>query len=221
MPHVVDPSLRIIFCEGRPGSLDDLLLWHLLPAGQVLIQPVGGKYGMRAFIEGYLGSYPRSQPDYLGFRDRNFDVEPPERPQLIRLPGEKPIWLSHRAAIENYLIDADLLWQYWTERESAPGWAHGPALSTDEIEDHIRESARELANYQAVRWALAKLKPGPRWPEVRTTWTKDGSGDIPTSLAYEDCLEQACQLVASFQNQIQGYSSRSFARVCRSVLPAI
>lgn len=204
MPHVVDPSLRIIFCEGRPGSLDDLLLWHLLPAGQVLIQPVGGKYGMRAFIEGYLGSYPTSQPDYLGFRDRNFDVEPPERPQLIRLPGEKPIWLSHRAAIENYLIDADLLRQYWTERESAPGWAHGPALSTDEIEDHIRESARELANYQAVRWSLAKLKPGPRWPKVRTTWTKDGSGDIPTSLAYEDCLEQACQLVASFQNQIQG-----------------
>ena len=203
MPRVVDPSLRIIFCEGRPGSLDDLLLWHLLPVGQVLIQPVGGKYGMRAFIEGYMGSYPESQPDYLGFRDRNFDVEPPELPQLIRLAGEKPIWLSHRAAIENYLIDADLFRQYWTERESAPGWAHGPALSTAEIKDHIRESARELADYQAVRWALAKLKPGPRWPEIHTTWTKDGSGDIPASLAYEDCLDQACQLVASFQNQIQ------------------
>lgn len=204
MPRVIDPASRIIFCEGRPGSLDDLLLGHLVPVGRVLIKPVGGKHGMRAFIEGYLGSYPGAQPDYLGFRDRNFDVEPPERPQLIRLPGEKPIWLSHRAAIENYLIDADLLRQYWAERESAPGWRHGPAPSTDEIEDHIRESARELADYQAVRWALAKLKPGPRWPEIRTTWAKDGSGDIPASLAYEDCLDQACQLVASFQDQIQG-----------------
>lgn len=203
MPRVVDPSLKIIFCEGRPESLDDLLLGHLMPVGQVLIQSVGGKHGMRAFIEGYLDGYPGSQPDYLGFRDRNFDIEPPELPQLIRLPGEKPIWLSHRTAIENYLIDTDLLWQYWTERESAPGWRHGPALSTDEIEGHIRESAGELADYQAVRWALAKLKPGDRWPEIRTTWTKDGSGDIPTSLAYEDCLDQACQLVASFQNQTQ------------------
>jgi len=158
---------------------------------------------MRAFIEGYLGSYPGSQPGYLGFRDRDFDAEPPEHPGLIRLQGEKPIWLSHRAAVENYLIDADLLRQYWTERESAPAWAHGPALSITEIEDHIRESARELADYQAVRWALAKLKPGLRWPEIHTTWTKDGSGDIPSSLDYDDCLAQACQLTASFQSQTQ------------------
>lgn len=204
MPRVVDPSLKIIFCEGRPGSLDDLLLGCLMPVGQVLIKPVGGKYGIRAFIEGYLGNYPdESRPDYLGFRDRDFDVEPPENPALIRLSGEKPIWLTYRAAVENYLIDADLIRQYWTERENTPGWAHGPALPTAEIKDHIRESARELAEYQAVRWALAGLKPGPRWPEIRTTWTKNGSGDIPSSLAYDDCLIQASQLVTSFQSQIQ------------------
>ena len=203
MPRVVDPSLKIVFCEGRPGSLDDLLLGHLMPVGKVLIQPLGGKHGMRAFIEGYLGSYPGAQPGYLGFRDRDFDVEPPQEPAPIPLPGEKPIWLSHRAAVENYLIDADLFWQYWVEREHTPGWAHGPALSTDEIEDHIQESARELADYQAVRWALARLKPGPRWPEVHTTWTKDGSGDIPPSLAYDDCLAQACRLVTSFQDHVR------------------
>lgn len=202
MPRVVDPALRIAFCEGRPGSLDNLLLGHLMPVGRVLIQPVGGKRGMRAFIEGYLGSYPGSQPEYLGFCDRDFDIEPPEQAELIRLPGEKPIWFSHRAAVENYLIDADLLRQYWTERENTPGWAHGPALPTGEIEDHIRESARELTEYQAVRWALARLKPGPRWPEIRTTWTKNGSGDLPSSLVYADCLAQACQLVTFFQDQI-------------------
>jgi len=207
MPHVVDPALRIIFCEGRPGSLDSLLLGHIMPVGRVLIQPVGGKHGMRAFIEGYLGSYPgESQPGYLGFRDRDFDLDPPEAPQLIRLPGEKPIWLSHRAAVENYLIDANLMWQYWTERESTPGWAYGPALSVTEIESHIRESARELADYQAVRWALARLKPGPRWPEVRTTWTQ-GSGVIPSSLNYDDCVAQAHRLVTSFQDQVQGIHS--------------
>lgn len=201
MPRVVDPSTRIIFCEGGPDSLDALLLRHVIPVG-VLIHPLGGKHGMRAYIEGYLGSYPGAQLDYLGFRDRDFDVEPPEQPQPIRLAGEKPIWLSHRAAVENYLIDADLLRQYWIERESTPRWAHGPALSTAEIEEHIRESSRELADYQAVRWALAKLKPGDRWPEVSTTWTR-GSGVIPPSLGYDDCLAQAYCLVTSFQEQIQ------------------
>jgi hypothetical protein len=218
MPRVVDPSSRIIFCEGRPHSLDDLLLKHIMPVGRILIQPVGGKHGMRAFIEGYLGSYPGTAPDYLGFRDRNFDIEPPEQPTLISFPGEKPIWLSHRTAIENYLIDADLFWQYWTERENTPGWQHGPALSAAEIEEHIRESARELADYQTVRWALAKLKPGPRWPEIQTSWTKKGSGAIPPSLNYDDCLAQACRLVESFQGQIQNVHPdrlREYARTCR------
>jgi hypothetical protein len=53
MPYAVAPSVRIIFCEGRPGSLDDLLLGSLIAGGQVLIKPVGGKHGMRAFIEGH------------------------------------------------------------------------------------------------------------------------------------------------------------------------
>jgi hypothetical protein len=204
MPNVIDPRSRIIFCEGRPRSLDDLLLGHLMPIGQVLIKPVGGKRAMKAFIEGYLGDYDvEGRPNYLGFRDRDFDFEPPEQPQLIRLPGEKPIWLSHRTVIENYFIDADLIRQYRLERENAPGWSYGPALSKAEIEGHILQSAAELVGYQAVRWALSKLKPGLRWPEIPTTWMANGSGHIPPSLAYEDCLIRACQLVVSFQDQIR------------------
>lgn len=208
MAYVIDPTLRIVFCEGRPNSLDDLLLNHLLPAGSALIKPLGGKHGIRAYIEGYLGTYHEdAQPAYLGFRDRDFDAEPPTQPQLIRLKGTKPIWLSYRAAIENYLIDAELIQQYWMERENTPGWQHGPAMTTDEIEEHIVESARELADYQAVRWALARLKPGPRWPEVSTTWTM-GSGFIPQSLNYNDCLEEACRLSVSFQEQVQNVQSQ-------------
>jgi hypothetical protein len=203
MPHVIDPATNIIFCEGQPGSLDVMLLRHLVPIGGVLIQPVGGKHAMRAFIEGYLGNYVNAQPEYLGFRDRDFDVEPPMQTRLIRLRGEKPIWLCHRAAIENYMIGTDLIHQYWEEREKAPGWAHGPAMSSEEIQSHIRESARALADYQAVRWALSRLKPGLRWPEINTTWTRNGSGDLPSSLGYQDCLAQACHLVESFLDQVQ------------------
>ncbi len=182
--------------------MDPLLLAHVLPVGRAFVRPVGGKRGMRAFIEGYLGTYQHSPPTFLGFRDRDFDAEPAAQSGLIRLPGEKPIYLTHRAAVENYFIDADLIWQYWTEREQAPGWNHGPALSLAEIEDLIAKSARELAGYQAVRWALASLKPGPRWPEVATTWTR-GSGSVPTTLEYSDCLAKACRLVESYSDQLR------------------
>lgn len=201
---VIDPSLGTVFCEGRSGGVDVLMLAALLPLGQVSIRPVGGKHGMRAFIEGYLDNYRERQPPYLAFRDRDFDVEPPASVHLIRLQEQKPIWLSHRAAIENYFIDADLISQYWTEQEKSSSWSYGPAPSTSTIEHHIVESARELVGYQAVRWALARLKPAPRWPEIRTTWTKHGSGNLPSSLAYDHCFDQACKLIIAFREQIQG-----------------
>ncbi len=204
MPGVVAPSgtVTILFCEGRPQSLDDLLLNNLIPGSQVLVKPVGGKYGMKAFIDGYLGSYAGDEPNYIGFRDRDFDVEPPQSPELVRWHGTKPIWMSYRAAIENYFIEADLIHRYWVEREQTPTWSHGPALPVDKIEAHIEATARELVDYQAVRWGLARLKPGARWPDVNTTWTA-GSGKLPSSLNYDDCLAEAHELVETFQRQIQ------------------
>lgn len=194
---------KVVFCEGKPDSLDSRLLYEILPVGHVRIRPVGGKYGLQAYIQGYLATYPSdAQPAYIALRDRDFDAEPPNTPQLI--PLKEPVWMTYRAAVENYLIDAELLHTYWREREQAPAWKHGPALSTDDIEARIKQSAQDLADYQAVRWGLARLKPGSRWPEIGTTWTKDGSGDLPASLAFNDCLARACELTASFQAQLQG-----------------
>jgi hypothetical protein len=199
----VDSSaFTVVFCEGKPDSLDYLLLNRLLPVGRVRIRPVGDKYGLRAFIQGYLATYPPdTQPAYIAFRDRDFDAEPPDVPQLI--PLKAPAWMTYRASIENYLIDAALLHRYWHEREQTPAWRYGPALPVDAIETRIMESAADLTDYQAVRWALARLKPGACWPEIRTTWTKDGSGDLPPSLIFADCLAQARELVASFQDQLR------------------
>jgi hypothetical protein len=196
-------AYKVVFCEGKPGSLDYLLLTHLLPT-RVRIRPVGGKHGLQAYIQGYLATYPSdASPAYVALRDRDFDYEPPETPQLIPLK-EPLLWLTHRAAVENYLIDANLLHTYWREHEHAPAWQHGPARSTDDIEARIAQSAQDLADYQAVRWGLARLKPGTRWPEINTTWTKEGSGDLPSSLAFDDCLAHACELATAFHVQLQG-----------------
>ncbi len=207
MSSVLSSSVTIIFCEGRPGGLDKLLLSNIISGQNILIKPVGGKYGMRAFIEGYLDSSPKNvQPNYLGFRDRDFDVEPTETPQLTLLQGAKPIWLTYRSAIENYFINADLLHKYWSEHEKTPKWGYGSPPSIAEINEHIRQSAQDLIYYQAIRWALARLKPGARWPEIRTAWTKNGSGDIPISLDYDACLKQAYKLVLAFQEKTDGIS---------------
>jgi hypothetical protein len=203
MARVTAPSSRLVFCE---GDLDSVLLHQIIPTGKAEIKATGGKHGMRAFIEGHLFGYGTSQPVYLGFRDRDFDAEPPDTPQLIRLlPATKPIWMSYRACIESYFIDSQLLHDYWTESAVGPAWGHGAPPTVEVIEEHILRSARELAEYQAIRWALAKLKPGTRWPEVETTWT-EGSGHLPTSLAYDICLTEARKLVDGFVSQASNVS---------------
>jgi len=194
----VNSSVPIVFCEGLKDSLDPVFIHQIIPPGQVEIRPVGGKLSMRAFIEGYLTDYNQSQ-NYIGFRDRDFDVEPPSSPKLIRLEGQKPIFMTYRASIESYLIDASLLHQYWAyHAANSPVWKYGNPPSVIRIETIIENAAEQLADYQAIRWALAKLKPGQRWPEIRTTWMKGGSGHLPTSLAYDNCLLKANNLVDKF-----------------------
>jgi len=204
MSTVTDPSIRLVFCEGHSGSLDVELLMRFIPIGKAEIRPVGGKSSMRAFIQGHMSNYS-SQPDkcptYLGFRDRDFDIEPPDKPGLIPMYGTTPIWLTYRACVESYFIDSQLLHDYWLEHCVGPQWQHGSPLPVDVIETKIIESARELADYQAIRWALSKMKPGTRWPEILTTWT-DGSGYLPFSLSFPECLDQAMKLVDNFVKEV-------------------
>lgn len=202
-------STTIVFCEGKGDSLDSLLLKNILPVGKVRIQPIGGKHSLPAYIQGYIGAANRQgSPHYVAFRDRDFDKEPePTTPVLLQLRANLPIYMSYRAAIENYLIDVDLIHTYWSERQNTPKWQHGPVKSREMIAQAILDAALELSDYQAIRWALAKLKPGNRWPEINTTWIQDGSGNLPQILVYSTCLAEAKRLVDSFRGDIQGVDS--------------
>lgn len=193
---VTSSATPLLFCEGKPNSLDYLLLQRLA-TGPVQICPVGGKYALNAFMEGRLSSFGDHPPAFLGVRDRDFDVEPPEAPSLIELSGEKPLWMTHRACIESYFLDPELLHQYWSFCATGPQWKYGPPPSIQELGTQIEAAARAIANYQAVRWALAQLKPGRRWPEVQTTWRK-GSGDLPLDLDRPACQQAGRELVRGF-----------------------
>ena len=165
-----------------------------------VIQPAGGKYQLRDFMRGRL-AVETTAPNYLAFRDRDFDAEPPPQTALIQFRSGEPIYMSHRAAIENYLIDSALIHRYWNENSNTgPGWKHGQSPGGADLRSWMDEAARHLISYQSVRWALASLKPSDRWPEVNTTWT-EGSGHLPSSLDEPDCLDQAKVLVRDFSSK--------------------
>jgi hypothetical protein len=208
---VTGRGTKLVFCEGGSESLDIRLLNRLLLGHpNALVVPVGGKWGIRAFMDGHLSTFPaNSQPEFVAFRDRDFDAVPGTTPKLIELPGVKPIFLSHRACVENYLLDAELIHEYWDRNRETPKWSHGASPGADQILEWMETAAKEIADYQAVRWALSRLKPGKRWPEVPTTWT-DGSGDLPRSLQRDDCLPQARRLIESFERVTKGVSEKLF-----------
>jgi len=208
---VVGGQTKLIFCEGewepdQPKSLDERLLNRLLSGKPptVVIEPAGGKFQLRAFIQGRLAAQRalRPLPSYLAFRDRDFDAQPTPIVSLIPYRSGQPIFMSHRSAIENYLIDVALLHQYWNAHSNAPSWKHGPSPGENDLRTWVDEAARQLIAYEAVRWALASLKKSDRWPELRTTWTK-GSGHLPVSLVESDCLLEAKRVVAEFQIEAQ------------------
>lgn len=210
-------SKYVIFCEGDRNSLDQLLLRRILQqypiANRPQIVPAGGKFTFTQFAQGYFFPNKLSQQKYLVFRDRDFDAIPTTDPKLIQLGR---MYLTHRACIENYLLDAELINSYWQEKYAqkqenpTSKWGHGDSPGVEEIATWISESASSLIDYQAVRWALGDLlrNTGAR-SQLKTTWT-GGSGQLPPSLTLADCETEAINLINQFRQAVDAVTLDSF-----------
>jgi hypothetical protein len=198
---VTNPT-SVIFCEGKNNSCDyELLNWTILTGTGPAIVPLGDKYRFNAAIEGYFAERVANDiplPSIIAFRDRDFDIRPMPEPSLSRLRGNKPIFATHRACVENYVLDVELFELGWVQ-----SWGTFPGR--EQMQVLIDESARSIADYQAVRWALASLKPGDRWPEIRNTW-RSSDGDIPQVLDFQSCMVQARELTRHYLEQISSIS---------------
>lgn len=209
---VLGSRAGLLFCEGEPDSLDIHILNRVVSGTTFTIVPARGKYGLANFIDGYC-ERARHRGRCLAFRDRDLDCEPSPTPGLARLAKGHEIYMSHRSCVESYLLEPELLHQYWSQFEQSPRWAHGPAWEEAKISAWIEDAARALAPYQAVRWGLARLKPGEAgsgWPVVRSTWTKK-SGVLPDSLAADSCLANARELVARYVYDSSGVGVRALS----------
>lgn len=203
-------SNKIIFCEGKQKSLDVQLLERVLetlPTERPTIVSSGSKFTFSVFAQGYFFPQEIGNQRYLVFRDRDFDAKPPEEVRLIQL-GYQPFWLTHRACIENYLLEPDLIDAYWREKyiekqENNSRWGHGDSPGIDRITQWIEAAARSLQEYQAVRWALGELLlTSTTRSQLKTTWT-GGSGQLPLSLALQDCRTEALALINEFKQAVE------------------
>jgi hypothetical protein len=213
-------SGKIIFCEGKPSSLDYGLLNRVvdsLPGDRCTIVPAGSKFGFSTFADGYFSGKAVNQK-YIVFRDRDFDVQPTPNCGLLQLDnrsGNKPMALSYRTCVENYLLDADLIDTYWTEKYNekqenpAFTWGHQNSPGVDRISQSIETSARNLQAYQAVRWALGDLvNMRLAREQLKTTWTK--KGNLPESLILQDCKDGALELINQFRLAVESVTPEKF-----------
>ncbi len=212
-------SRKIVFCEGKQASLDSQLLnkiFENLSAQKPTIVAAGSKFTFSVFTQGYFYPDEISRQKYIVFRDRDFDIKPTPNIKLLELNnarGRTFAFLTHRACVENYLIDADLIHRYWAakhqEKQENPSskWGHQDSPGIENINAWIENSARQLQDYQAVRWALADLLQTR--VQLKTTWT-GGSGNLPSSLALQDCRNQALDLINQFREVVDAVTQENF-----------
>jgi len=72
---------KVLICEGAPGSIGAQILNVVRGAIPVQVVSAGSKYGMQAFVHGYIRG-DRSIK-VLAVRDRDFDYDPPAHPNLF------------------------------------------------------------------------------------------------------------------------------------------
>lgn len=207
-------SGKVIFCEGKTTSLDFRLLNRVIEnlSSKPTIVPAGGKFTFSIFAQGYFSNTVKTQ-SYIVFRDRDFDVKPTANITLLPLYA---MLLTHRACIENYLLDANLINDYWKARYAeklanpTSRWDHRDSPGIREISAWIEEAAKSLQAYQSVRWALADLLdiPGVR-SQLKTTWT-GGSGNLPSSLDLEYCQNESVRLIHEFRNPVEQVTQERF-----------
>ena len=201
-------SGKIIFCEGKQTSLDFRLLNRVvenLLINKPTIVPCGSKFTFSVFVQGYFSKETAINQQYIIFRDRDFDAKPTTNIGLIPFQS---MLLTHRACVENYLFNADLIHNYWQtkyiEKQDNPTskWGHGDSPGIEAISAWIEGAARSLQDYQTVRWALADLlQSSATRHQLKTTWT-GGSGKLPPSLTLQDCQTQAEALINQFQQAV-------------------
>jgi hypothetical protein len=195
-------AIITVYCEGKKGSHDFDILDRLI-GYKATIKPVGGKKGAAAIIE-FIEKGGATQSDfYLFFRDRDFDCGVPEKEELI-FDGKKT-YFSCRTTIENYLFDSGVFFKFIKEKHLKDKYK---IISEDDVKQVFIKAARKIRNYQAIRHTLGKMRSGDA--TFNTTWTNDGSGDLPENLSLDDCKRNGWNLIQKARNAVVQWTEEKY-----------
>ncbi len=197
---------KFIFCEGEEKSIDKLFInKYIILNSQYTVKPIGTKNNISAFLQGYNTTVKTT--NYVLIRDRDFDFEPTETQGLILVPKQKNVFTTYRASIESYFIDASLLHKYLTWLRNTPNYKKKKTINIptrEEIQSIIIEAAQKIQYYQAVRWALARLKAENKFYFEIKFVKEDGKMPEQFDLVY--CQTQANKLIEDFQHKAEKLS---------------
>jgi hypothetical protein len=195
-------AIITVYCEGKRGSHDFDILDRII-GDRATIKPVGGKKGAGAIIE-FIEKGGATRSDfYLFFRDRDFDCGVPEREELI-FDGRKT-YFSYRTTIENYLFDSGTFFGFIEEKQLKDRYK---IISEDDVKQVFIRAARAIKNYQAIRHTLGKMRSGDA--TFNTTWTNEGSGDLPESLSLDDCKRNGWALIQKARNAVTQWTEENY-----------
>lgn len=211
MSIVTDPaSNRIIFCEGKAGSID-AIFWarvlvdarHQNARYRCEIRPMGGKQAARNFAAGYTEA--TGNTNWLVLRDRDLDAE--SDGSVIRW-GRQTL-LTGLTCIESYFLLPDLLEQFLDAHNLAAQQTHTDHTQT------LRDTLVALRDYQAARWALQTVRrqlaeQAEAQRLIRTAGVfdlpnrlTDADGKVPRQLDLVSCRNQAESLCKRFWETVQ------------------
>ncbi len=179
----------LIFVEGKN---DARIINKVIDGLGITVRQGAGKFGQKAYMDGFLANSTVAPNFYFAFRDRDFDYPMYEFTELnIPSPDKGKVVVSHRITIENYLLTPKSFLKFKDlDRQNK-----FKDLTIEVYCKVVEEVARSLASYQAVRHSLGKIRDRN---QVSTTWTT-GSGDVPSTLDAETCLAAGRKMVEDYR----------------------
>lgn len=193
-----------IYHEGHTEGFDADILEKTLPL-DAQRQPIGGKFSAKAVIQTHENVAPSKSDYWLFWRDRDFDKEP-EFCKLLDFDAKGKICYSHRTTIENYLLDAEMFYQFCLQTSVSFVWkSKAKHEGLKEIEFVFKRQAEKIKSYQAVRYALSSIRNKTNL-QITNSWS-GGSGTLPKSLIDTDCKSEGSKILEAVFNSVKIYCS--------------
>jgi len=221
-----------LFCEGKASSLDYQIYAKLIAdiAGNttnITLIPLGSVRGSYKVVEGYL--MRRGIPTYnvgIFLRDRDFDFSYDDFP-LPNLVEVKPtkgkearknedinayalVFATARITIENYLLDAELLWEYLKIKSNEEN--KSLILTQKEIFAIFKQAAKDISDYSAVRHTLGAIREGEIF--LDNHWTSK-SGNLPSQdvlASFEKCKSEGLKLLTNYHQKVNSITEEKYEK---------